>query len=151
MLEDIRKSQDRMVDELSRNIIAQLRKGGTFGGFSEKMIQLLLERMQNKVEYALNDSPKAAGKLEVCYNSQVMKSLFNLSTFKYNFGGGRFHMLPRSYKFSHGLFLNNFLQVLLIGNQRDQVTPIIYINFYDDVSPLDRGSIVLGDMKYLMR
>ena len=32
-------------------------------------------------------------------------------TFKYHFWGGRFHMLPQSYKISHGLCLNNLLQV----------------------------------------
>ena len=35
-------------------------------------------------------------------------------------------MLPESYKFSHGLCLNNLLQVLLIGNQRYKV-PRSYI------------------------
>ena len=60
-------------------------------------------------------------------------------------------MLPQSYKFSHGLCLNNFLQVLLIGNQRYQVTPFRYINWTDQVSRLIRGRRVLQDMKYLMR
>ena len=32
-------------------------------------------------------------------------------SFKYHFGGGRFHMLPQSCKTSHGLCLNNLLQV----------------------------------------
>ena len=77
--------------------------------------------------------------------------MFNGSNFiKYHFGGGRFYMLPRSYKFSHGLCLNNFLQVFSIGNQRDQVTPFIYINPVDEVSNLVRGRKVLGDTKYLM-
>ena len=66
-------------------------------------------------------------------------------------GGGRFHMLPGSYTFSHGLCLNNFLQVWLICNQRDQVLPFRYINKADEVSNFVRGSKVLGDMKYLMR
>ena len=60
-------------------------------------------------------------------------------------------MLPQSYKFSHGLCLNNFLQVLLISNKRDQVTPFRYINQDDEVSHLVRGRKVIGDMKYLMR
>ena len=60
-------------------------------------------------------------------------------------------MLPQSYTFSHGPCLNNFLQVLLICNQRDQVTPFIYINQSDKVSHLVTVMKVLGDMKYLMR
>ena len=60
-------------------------------------------------------------------------------------------MLPQSYKFSHGLCLNNLLKYLLIGNQRYQVPPFIYINRVDKVYHLGRGSKVLGDMKYLMR
>ena len=36
-------------------------------------------------------------------------------------------MLPQSYKISHGLCLNNLLQVLLIGNQRYKV-PRSYIS-----------------------
>ena len=60
-------------------------------------------------------------------------------------------MLPQSYTFSHGLCLNNFHQVLLIFNQRDQVNPFIYINQGDNVSNLVIVMKVLGDMKYLMR
>ena len=60
-------------------------------------------------------------------------------------------MLPQSYTFSHGLCLNNFLQVLLICNQRDQVPPFRYINQSDKVSHLVIVMKVLGDMKYLMR
>ena len=75
----------------------------------------------------------------------------NVRTFKYYFRGGRFHILPQSYGFSHVLWLNNYLQVLLLGNQRDQVPPLRYINRYDELYCLVRGSKVLGDMKYLMR
>ena len=60
-------------------------------------------------------------------------------------------MLPQSYEFSHGLCLNNLLQVLLIGNQRDQAPSFRYINWEYEVSRLVRGGKVLGDMKYLMR
>ena len=38
-----------MADELSGNIVAELRKRGTFGGFNEGRIQLVLELMWNKV------------------------------------------------------------------------------------------------------
>ena len=44
-----------MVDELSGNIFAELMKSGRFGGFVEESIQLLLEGMWYKVEYALKD------------------------------------------------------------------------------------------------
>ena len=60
-------------------------------------------------------------------------------------------MFPQSYKISHYLCLNNFLQVWLIGNQRYQVPLFKYINHYGDVSHLVRGNKVLGGMKYLMR
>ena len=60
-------------------------------------------------------------------------------------------MLPQSCTSYHRLCLNNFLQVLLIGNQRYQVTLLIYINWDDEVSFLVRGRRFLGDMKYLMR
>ena len=40
-------------------------------------------------------------------------------------------MLPQSYNFPHDLCLKNFLQVLLIGNQRDQVNSFIYFNQSD--------------------
>ena len=60
-------------------------------------------------------------------------------------------MLPQSYTFSHGLCLNNILQVLLICNQRDQVPPFRYMNQADEVSHLFIVMKVLGDMKYLMR
>ena len=56
MLEAIRTFEDGLVDELSVYIISELRKRGTFGGFSEEIIQSLLEVMWNKVEYALKDS-----------------------------------------------------------------------------------------------
>ena len=60
-------------------------------------------------------------------------------------------MLPQSYNFSRGLCLNNFLQVWLIGNQRDRVNPFRYINRADEVSFLVRRRRVLRDMKYLMK
>ena len=60
-------------------------------------------------------------------------------------------MLPQSYKFSHGLFLNHLLQVFLIGNQRDQVPLFISNNQDDDVYNLVSGWKVLGNMEYLMR
>ena len=66
-----------MVDELSGNIIAELRKSGTFGGFIEESMQLLFEGMWDKVEYALKHSKKSAGQLEECYDSKVMLSVFN--------------------------------------------------------------------------
>ena len=59
-------------------------------------------------------------------------------------------MLPQSYELSHGLCLNNSLQVLLIGNQRYQVPLFRYINQDDEVSRLVRGIKLLGGMKYLM-
>ena len=59
-------------------------------------------------------------------------------------------MLPQSYKFSHCLCFNTFLQVQLIGNQRDQVPVFRYINQAGEVSHLFRENKVLGDMKYLM-
>ena len=42
-------------------------------------------------------------------------------------------MLTQSYKFSHSLCLNNFLQTWLMGNQKDQVPPFRYINRADEV------------------
>ena len=47
-----------MVNELSGNIIAELRKCVTFGGFVEESMQLFLEGMWDKVDYALKDSKK---------------------------------------------------------------------------------------------
>ena len=56
-------------------------------------------------------------------------------------------MLPKSYTFSHGLCLNNILQVLFICNQRDQVLLFRYSNQDDKVSHLVIVMKVLGDMK----
>ena len=58
MFEAIRIIQDSMVGGVLGNIIAELRKRGTFGGFSEYIIQSLIEGMWYKVEYALKDSQK---------------------------------------------------------------------------------------------
>ena len=44
-----------MKDDVSGSIVAELRKRGTFGGFSEESMHPLLEGMWNKVEYALKD------------------------------------------------------------------------------------------------
>ena len=75
-----------MVDELSGNIIADLRKSRTFGGFIEESMQFLLEGMWDKVEYALKDSKKSAGQLEECYDSKLMQSVFNVRTLDIIFG-----------------------------------------------------------------
>ena len=53
-----------MVDEVSGNIIAELRKRGAFGGFSEERMQLLSEGTWNKIEYDLKDLQKLSGQLE---------------------------------------------------------------------------------------
>ena len=47
-------------------------------------------------------------------------------------------MLPQPYRYPHKLCLNNLTQVWLIGNQKYQVTPFIYINRADKVSHLVR-------------
>ena len=60
-------------------------------------------------------------------------------------------MLPQSYEFSHGLCLNHFLQVWLIGNQRYKVPLFIYINWYDEVFSLVRGRKLIRGMICLMR
>ena len=52
-----------MVDEVSENIVAELRKRETFDGSSEERIQSLLEGMWNKIEYALYYLLKASGQL----------------------------------------------------------------------------------------
>ena len=75
-----------MVDELSGNIIAELRKSRTFGGFIEDSMQLLLEEMWDKVEYALKDSKKSAGQLEECSDSKVIQTVFNGRTLNTIFG-----------------------------------------------------------------
>ena len=59
-------------------------------------------------------------------------------------------MLPQFYKFYHGLCLNNFLQVLSIGNQINKTPLFRYINKSDDVSTLVIGRKVLDHTKYLM-
>ena len=60
-------------------------------------------------------------------------------------------MIPQSYRFSHDLYVNSFLQVWLIDNQIYQVPPFRYINWYGEVYHLVRGRKLLGDMKYLTR
>ena len=90
-----------MGGEVLENIVAELRKRGTFGGFSEERMQSFLKVMWNKLEYALKDSRKVAGKLEECSDSKGIQSVLNGMTFKYHFWGGRFHMLSQSYKFSN--------------------------------------------------
>ena len=80
-----------------------------------------------------------------------MQSVLNGRNFRYHFGVGRFHILPKSYKISHSLCLNNFLQVWLIGSQSYQVPPFRYINWDDETYHLVRGRKVIGMMKYSMR
>ena len=79
------------------------------------------------------------------------KQLKKKRTFIYNFWGRGFNMLPNSYTFSHGVCLNIFLQVWLIGNQRYQVNQFRYINQDDGVSHLVRRRKVLGGTKYPTR
>ena len=54
-----------MEDDVSGNIVAYLRKRGTFDSFSEDSMPLLLELMWNKVECVLEDSRKAAVRLRL--------------------------------------------------------------------------------------
>ena len=80
-----------------------------------------------------------------------MQSVLNRGTFKHQFGGGRFHMLPQSYKLSLGLCLNSFTQVWLISNQRYQVPLFRYINQSDKVSHLVVEIKKIKDIIYFMR
>ena len=66
-----------MTDEVSVNIVAELRKRRIFGAFIEERMQLVLEGMWNEVEYALKDSRKMSGQLKECSDSKVMKSVLN--------------------------------------------------------------------------
>ena len=66
------------------------------------------------------------------------------------FGLGRFHITPQSYKVSHGLCLNSFFQVWLLGNKMYQFPPFRYINRTNELYRLVIGRKVLGGMKYLM-
>ena len=45
-----------MADEESGNIVAELIKSVTFGGYSEERMQSLIEGMCNQVEYDLKGS-----------------------------------------------------------------------------------------------
>ena len=55
MLEAIRTSHDSVSDEVLGDIVAALRKRGTFGGISEERMQSVPEGVWNKVECSLND------------------------------------------------------------------------------------------------
>ena len=81
MLETVRISLDSMVDGILGNIIEELSKRGTFGGFSKERVQLLLGGIWNNVYYTLKDSQNLAGRLEECSDSTVMQSVWNGSTF----------------------------------------------------------------------
>ena len=59
-----------MRDEVSGDIVADLRKRGTFGGLSGERMQSLIYGMWNKVEYDFKDSQTSAFKLEECYDSK---------------------------------------------------------------------------------
>ena len=48
-----------MEDEVSWNIAAELSKRGTFGGFSEEIMLMLLEGIWNNVEYDLKVNYKS--------------------------------------------------------------------------------------------
>ena len=86
---------------------------------------------------------KLTGKLKDLSDSKGVQSGFNGRTFKYYYGGSRFHNIPQAYELSHGICLNNVVQVLLLGNQRDQVPPLRYIHRHDKVSRLVRGRKVI--------
>ena len=86
MSEAISTSQDGMADKESGNIVAELRKRGTFGSFSEDRIQLLLEVIWNKVENDLNYSRKDSGKLEECFDSKLIQSVLSGKSFSYHLG-----------------------------------------------------------------
>ena len=107
--------------------------------------------MWNKVECALMDSQKLAGQLEACSDSKGIQSVLHGGLFNIIFGYVGFIFFLGPIDFSHGLCLNNFLQVWLIGNQIYQVPLLRNINQYDGVSHLVRGWKVLGGMKYLLR
>ena len=73
------------MDEVSGNIISELRKRGMLGGVSEERIQKLFEGMWNKIKYALKDSQKLAGQLEECYDSKGIQSVLIGRAFKSNY------------------------------------------------------------------
>ena len=59
-------------------------------------------------------------------------------------------MLPQFYKFSHGLCLNNFLQVCLNCNQRYQVFLFRHVDWADGVYHFCERIKSDRDMKSLM-
>ena len=70
-------SHGGMTDEVPGNLVAELRKRGTFGGFSEEKMQSLIELMWYKAEYTLKNPQEAADQLEYCSDSKLLQSLLN--------------------------------------------------------------------------
>ena len=138
MLEAIRTSRDSMVDQLLGHIITYLRRRGTFGGSGKEMRQLLFCRNVEYGRVCFEGFMKSGRSIQRLFWLKGMKTVLNGRTFKYQFGEDRFHMLPQSYKVSHGLCLNSFPQVWLISNQRYHVPLFRYINQSDEVSHLVR-------------
>ena len=58
----------------------------------------------------MKNSLKHACQLKKFYYSKLMKNVLNGRTLKYHFWGGKFHMFPEPYQFSHGLCLNFFFK-----------------------------------------
>ena len=56
-----------MEDELSGNIVAELRERGTFGGFSEDRMQWVLEGIFNNAEYVLNRFMKKCKSVRIVF------------------------------------------------------------------------------------
>ena len=87
MLGANRKAQDGTAYEVLGHIVSELIKIGTFGSFSEQMMQQVLEGMWNKVEYDLKDSPKMAGQLEECYDFKRNSKCVEWKDFSISFWG----------------------------------------------------------------
>ena len=104
----------------------------------------MIEVLWNKIEYALKDSQNVAGQLEEYSYSKGMQSALNGRTLNIIFWVGKFHMPPQYYKFSHVLCLNDFLHVLLLSNQRDQIPLLRYLNRGYEVFHLVMGRKLIG-------
>ena len=148
MLQNIKDGQGQVTQDVVDNIIQELNDRGTFGGFSETRMQVLMNRMiqdvTNEITTVVERHIPAGTTTPAAENTAR-------TNFNYSFLGGQMHMLPEGWVLPHGMNLRACFGLWFVGIKSVNVPPFCFIRRLSEFEHLVEGKKRYSEMKFLFR
>lgn len=157
MLEVIISKQETLSGDVSSAIITEMDERGTFGGFNQNRMQTMLDGLMTEVRSEVRSARRNGGGgifgvndvADGVADGGVMT--LNGRRFRYHTWGEKFHMLPETWVFPHGMNMQVLMNLWFCGIESEGVPPFRFVKKGCEVHHIPRGTKVLSDMKYLMK